>query len=264
MKVSVITVCFNSAATLRNTIESVLTQSYPDVEYIVVDGASTDASMDILSEYQDQIAKIISEPDDGIYDAMNKGIMKCTGDIVGILNSDDFFASSTTIEDVVAVFQKEQEADIVFGDVVYVSLDDLKTVTRYYSSRSFKPWKLRFGFMPPHPATFVRGDVYKKLGLYRLNFQICSDYEIFIRWLVFAKLVYRRIDQVLVHMRPGGLSTSGIRSSILLNREIIQACIDNGLYTNWLFLLPKIPFKLLELVRKPPAKRPSAAGPQDE
>jgi hypothetical protein len=136
-----------------------------------------------------------------------------------------------------------------------VSLDDLKTVTRYYSSRKFKPWKLRFGIMPPHPATFVRRDVYKKLGLYRLNFQICSDYEIFIRWLVTAKLVYRRIDQVLVHMRPGGLSTSGIRSNILLNREIIQACIDNKLYTNWLFLLPKVPFKLLELVRKPRSEK---------
>ena len=254
MRVSVITVCFNSAATLRDTINSVLAQSYPDIEYVVVDGSSTDGSLDILSEYRDQIATIISEPDEGIYDAMNKGIKACTGDIVGILNSDDFFASSTTIEDVVTEFENAPAADVIFGDLVYVSLHDLKTVTRYYSSKRFKPWKLRFGIMPPHPATFVRNEVYKTLGLYRLKYRISSDYEMFIRCLITAKLVYRRIDRVLVHMRPGGLSTSGIRSSILLNREIVQACADNGLYTNWLFLLPKIPFKLLELVRKPRRK----------
>lgn len=251
MKVSIITVCFNSAATLRDTIESVLAQSATDIEYIVVDGSSTDGTLDILREYEDRISRIISEPDDGIYDAMNKGIRACTGDIVGILNSDDFFASSGTLRNVVATFEKDDGADIVIGDVVYVGADDLAKITRYYSSRRFKPWKLRFGYMPPHPATFVSRQVYEAHGLYSLDYRISSDYEMFIRWLVAAKLPYRRIDEVLVHMRPGGLSTSGFRSSLVLNREIIRACVDNGLYTNWLFLLPKVPFKLLELVRKP-------------
>jgi len=251
MKVSIITVCFNSADTIRDALDSVLTQSYADIEYIVVDGASTDETVDILREYEEEIAKIISEPDDGIYDAMNKGIEISTGEIIGILNSDDIFASPNVVADVVNVFQKQVSVDIVFGDVVFVSPVDLKKVTRFYSSRKFRPWKLRFGYMPPHPATFVKKDVYERFGLYSLEYQISSDYEIFIRWLVAAKLAYRRIDEVLVHMRTGGKSTSGIASSILLNREIIKACVSNGLYTNWLFLLPKIPFKLLELVRKP-------------
>ena len=251
MKVSIITVCFNSAGTLHHTIDSVLGQSHPDLEYIVVDGASTDGTLDILRDYRDRITRVISEPDEGIYDAMNKGIEACTGDIVGILNSDDFFRSPDTIADVVNAFSENGSADIVFGDIVYVSLDDLESVTRYYSSKRFKPWKLRFGYMPPHPGTFVRREAYEKVGLYRLDYRISADYEMFIRWLISARLPYRRIDKVLVHMRPGGLSTSGFRNSILLNREIIRACVENGLYTNWLFLLPKVPFKLLELIRKP-------------
>lgn len=255
MKVSVITVCFNSATTIRDAIDSVLAQSYEHIEYIVVDGASTDETIDIVRSYEGKVDRIISEPDRGIYDAMNKGIAASTGDIIGILNSDDFFASRNVIHDVVDAFQNDDSADIVFGDVVFVSPIDLKAVTRFYSSRHFKPWKLRFGYMPPHPATFVRKNVYERFGSYSLQYQISSDYEMFIRWLAVAQLAYRRIDQVLVHMRSGGKSTSGIASSILLNREIVAACTNNGLYTNWLFLAPKIPFKLLEFIRRPREKK---------
>jgi len=251
MTISIITVCFNSAATIRDTIESVLSQSYANIEYIVVDGASTDGTVDIIHEYDKDIARIISEPDDGIYDAMNKGISSATGDIVGILNSDDFFESPDTIQHVVDGFRKGPHVDIVFGDIVFVSPDDLRTVKRFYSSKRFRPWKLRFGYMPPHPGTFVRKEAYDKVGLYRLDYCISADYEMFVRWLIIAKLPYRRIEKVLVHMRPGGLSTSGLKSIITLNREIIRACVENGLYTNWLFILPKVPFKLLEFVRKP-------------
>jgi glycosyltransferase involved in cell wall biosynthesis len=254
MKVSVITVCFNSAATLRDTIESVLAQSGVEVEYIVVDGASTDGTLDILDDYRDQIATIISEPDEGIYDAMNKGIAASTGDVIGILNSDDIFAFPDTVANVVAVFQQQPNTDVVFGDVVFVSPDDLSSVKRHYSSKRFRPWKLRFGYMPPHPGTFVRREAYERVGTYRLDYRISADYEMFIRLLFVARLPYRRIDKVLVHMRPGGLSTSGLKSSVRLNREIIKACIDNGMYTNWLFLLPKVPFKLMELVRRPRTK----------
>ena len=151
----------------------------------------------------------------------------------------------------VTEFQRSIDVDIVFGDVVYVSPEDLKSVRRYYSSRRFRPWMLRFGYMPPHPATFVRKEVYEQHGFYDQRYRIAADYEIYVRWLVVSQLTYRRIDEVIVHMRPGGVSTSGIGSSILLNREIIEGCIANGLYTNWILLLPKIPFKLLELVRKP-------------
>ncbi len=252
MRVSIVTVCFNSAATIRDAIESVLGQSHTDIEYIIIDGNSTDDTMKIVSEYEDRIATVVSEPDNGIYDAMNKGVRAATGDIVGILNSDDFFASPDVVADVVEAFRKNNDVGMVFGDVVFVSPDDLTQVRRYYSSRHFRPWKLRFGYMPPHPATFVRRDLYTRFGEYNLDYRIASDYEMFVRWLFGNKVRFHRIDKVMVQMRLGGISTAGVRSSILLNREIVRACVDNGLYTNFFCMLPKIPFKLLELVRKPP------------
>ena len=251
MKVSIITVCFNSAATIRDAVESVLGQTHEDIEYIVVDGASTDGTVDTLREYENKIDRMISEPDNGIYDAINKGISFATGDIVGILNSDDLYESPATIQYVVDAFSSGSNVDIVFGDVVFVEPDDLAAVKRFYSSRRFKPWKLRFGWMPPHPATFVRRDVYRKYGQYSLKYKISSDYEKFVRWLIVEKLPYLRIDRVLVRMRHGGVSTAGLKSNLILNREIVDACVSNGVYTNLAFLIPKIPFKLLELVRKP-------------
>lgn len=251
MKVSIVTVCFNSAATIRDTIRSVLAQSYANIEYIVVDGASTDETVAIINEYQEDISKIISEPDNGLYDAMNKGISLATGDIVGILNSDDFFESPDSIQYVVNGFRSGSHVDIVFGDVVYVESHDLTTIRRFYSSRKFKSWKLRFGWAPPHAATFARRSIYEKFGHYNLKYKIASDYEMFVRWLIVQSLPYLRIDRVLVRMRLGGVSTSGIGANFLGNKEIVDAFVSNGLYTNLVFLLAKIPFRLLELVRKP-------------
>jgi glycosyltransferase involved in cell wall biosynthesis len=237
-------------------VESVLTQTHKDIEYIVVDGASTDNTLSVLQRYSNKIDSLISEPDDGIYDAINKGIDLATGDVIGILNSDDFFESTGSIQEIVNAFELNPTADIIFGDVVITDSIDTSVTKRYYSSQKFKPWKLRFGWMPPHPATFARKSAYEKCGQYRLSYQISADYEMFVRWLLVANLSYNRIDRVLVRMRKGGLSSSGIKSSILLNREIVRACVSNGVYTNFLFLLAKIPFKLLELVRKPKPIRP--------
>jgi glycosyltransferase involved in cell wall biosynthesis len=253
LKVSIITVCYNSGETIRDAIESVIAQDYADIEYIVVDGGSTDNTLAIIEEYRTSISVLISEADRGIYDAMNKGVALATGDVVGLLNSDDFYESRHAISTVVAAFNSAPAADVVFGDVVFVAADDLTRVTRYYSSETFKPWKLRFGWMPPHPATFVRNQVYKRFGGYSLKYKISSDYEIFVRWLLVNKLNYSRIDKVLVRMRAGGASTAGIKSSIRLNKEIVRACRENGIYTNIFMVLFKIPFKLLELLRKPKA-----------
>ena len=252
MRVSIVTVCYNRVATIRDAIDSVVGQSHANVEYIVIDGGSTDGTMNIVSEYEDRIATIVSEPDHGIYDAMNKGVRAATGDIVGILNSDDFYASPDVIANVVDAFRSDDDASMVFGDVVFVSPEDLTSVRRYYSSRHFKPWKLRYGYMPPHPATFVRRDLYTRYGGFNTDYRIAGDYEMFVRWLIRNEVRFRRIDEVLVRMRLGGISTAGLRSSIILNREIVRACVDNGFYTNFLCMLPKIPFKLLELVRRPP------------
>ncbi|OQY15941.1 MAG: glycosyl transferase [Desulfobacteraceae bacterium 4572_35.1] len=251
MKVSIVTVCYNSEATIRDTIESVLAQSYSDIEYIIVDGASSDRTMAIIDEYRDRITNVVSESDKGIYDAMNKGIKLATGDVVGILNSDDFYQNNAVIHDVVCHFDSFTDSDVVFGDVVFVAPGNLEKIIRFYRSGHFRPWKLRFGWMPPHPATFIKKRAYDQFGLYSLGFKISSDYEMFVRLLLVHKLSFSRINKVLVRMRTGGVSTAGIKSRLLLNKEIVRACRKNGIYTNLLFVLSKLPFKLMELFYRP-------------
>lgn len=251
MKVSIITVCFNSAETITGTLKSLASQSYKDIEHIIVDGGSSDRTLEIVDANRCDRTKVISESDDGLYDAMNKGIKLATGDIIGILNSDDFFESDDVVAAVIDTFLQSPECDLVFGDVVFVDQDHLSKVTRYYGAQNFRPWKLRFGWMPPHPATFVRRSAYEKVGGYRLDMRISADYEMFVRWLLKARLRWKHLNKVLVRMRSGGVSTSGVRSSITLNREIVRACRVNGIYTNLFMVLSKIPFKLLELVRRP-------------
>ncbi|ESP95138.1 MULTISPECIES: glycosyltransferase family 2 protein [Pseudoalteromonas] len=249
MKVSIVTVCYNSAETIEDTIRSVVSQTYDDIEYIIVDGGSTDNTLKIVDKYKAHIDVLISEPDRGIYDAMNKGVEAATGDVVGILNSDDFYETKESVASIVSEF--DDATDIVFGDLVFVNADNLSKVTRFYSLPKFAPWKLRFGWMPPHPATFIRKSSYDKHGLYKLDYKISADYEMFVRLLLVHKLSFKHVAKTLVRMRDGGVSTSGIQSSIRLNQEIVKACLENSIYTNLLFLLTKIPFKLFELVKRP-------------
>ncbi len=249
MRVSIITVCYNSAATIEDTITSVLSQDYKNIEYIVIDGGSSDATLDIINKYREQISIVISEPDKGIYDAMNKGIKNATGDIVGILNSDDFYETQDVITEVVDNF--DVGTDMVFGDLIFVKPENIKKITRFYSLPHFKAWKLRFGWMPPHPATFIKKSVYDKYGLYKINYKISADYEVFVRFLLVNKVNFKHINKILVRMRDGGVSTSGLKSSLTLNKEIVKACKENGVYTNILILMSKLPFKLLELLKRP-------------
>lgn len=251
LKVSVITVCFNSEATIRDSLRSVRDQTYPNIEHIIVDGASTDATLAVVEEFRDHLGKVVSEPDRGLYDAMNKGIGLATGDIIGVLNSDDFFESDDVVASIVDTFISSPSTEVVFGDVVFVTPPDLESVTRYYGAAHFRPWKLRFGWMPPHTATFVRKSAYDRVGGYRLDMKIAADYDFFVRLLIKSRLDYICIDKVITRMRAGGVSTRNLRSRVMLNREIVKACRDNGVYTNLLFVLTKIPFKLLELLRRP-------------
>ena len=251
LKVSIITVCFNSDSTIRDTLDSVRSQSFANIEHIVVDGGSSDRTMDIVKEYRGGLGSVVSEPDKGLYDAMNKGIGMASGDIIGILNSDDFYENDDVIEVVATAFLRDSSLDMLFGDVVFVDPSNLETVTRFYRAGHFRPWKLRFGWMPPHPATFVTKAVYEKHGKYRLDMKISADFEMFVRWLSKAKLKYRWVDRVIVRMRTGGVSTGGLKSSLILNKEIVRACKENGLYTNLMLVLTKIPFKCLELLRRP-------------
>jgi glycosyltransferase involved in cell wall biosynthesis len=246
-KVSIITVCFNSAKTIRDTIESVLSQDYPDIEYIVIDGGSSDQTLEIVKEYADRIAVIVSETDNGIYDAMNKGIALASGDVVGMLNSDDIYMNAHAVSELMKTMQ-DAHSDSVFADLVIVDPENLNKVLRYYDSSYFNPSKFRFGWMPAHPTFFVKRALYDKVGPYSLDYQISADYEMLIRLLWVQKASYAYLPKPVVRMRHGGASTSGIGRNWLLNKEIVKACKANGIYTNLGLLALKIPRKLFGLV----------------
>lgn len=243
MKISIITVCYNSEETIRDTIESVLQQTYTDIEYIIVDGGSRDSTLAIVAEYDDKIAKVISEPDQGIYDAMNKGVVNSTGDYVGILNSDDVFASRDAVQSIADYLIANPSCEALYGDLVYVERDDVDKVVRQYSSKSFSPWKLRFGFMVPHPTFYTRRENFEKFGLYKLGYRVSADFELMARFML-GGLRFERLPKVLVKMRQGGISTTGIWWRVHQNMEIVRACKENGLYTNLLMVAMKVPFKL--------------------
>lgn len=249
-KASIITVCFNSAATVRDTIESVLSQDYPEIEYIIVDGDSQDGTMKIVAEYRDQISTVISEPDHGIYDAMNKGISAATGDVVGILNSDDFYTDSTVVRRLIEQMEAA-ETDCVFADVVYVDPTNTDRVLRHYDSSRFHPGRLRYGWMPAHPSLMLKRDFYNRYGGYALDYKIAADFEMVARLFHTAGATYVYLPNAVIKMRVGGISTKGFRARWTLNNEIVKACRSNGIRTSLPLVLLKIPLKLLELVRRP-------------
>lgn len=248
MKVSIITVCFNSESTIRDTIKSVLVQTYADIEYIIIDGKSTDRTLDIIQEYQEKIAKVVSEADKGIYDAMNKGIALATGDVIGILNSDDFYKTSEVITEVVDAYLKSPNAKMVLGGIDFVNQDNLTKPIRCYKATNFKPWKVRFGLTPPHPGSFIRREVYETVGLYKLNYKIAADFDFFVRTLVARKLTFITVNSIWVRMRIGGVSTSGLQSYKITTQEMLRSFKENGLYTNLLFILLRLPIKALQIL----------------
>ena len=243
--VSVITVVFNGAATLEHNIQSIIGQGYDNVEHIVIDGGSTDGTVDILRRYDDHIDYWISEKDAGIYDAMNKGIALARGKYVGMLNADDYFADSSAIEKMVCRF-KETDADAVFSCLDIVAPDNLHRVLRKYRISSFSSFMLRIGVMPPHPTFYCKKSCYDKAGPYRMDYRIAADFEMMVRLLLKYRITWSFIDETTVKMRAGGLSSSGIKSSWIVNREIVRACTENGLYTNMFLLAFKLPIRLWE------------------
>ena len=247
MRVSIVTVAYNSAHTIADTIRSVYGQSHPDIEHWVIDGASTDNSVEVARAWQERFGDrlhIISERDGGIYDAMNKGIRNCTGDIVGILNSDDYFTSPTVIEQIVHEFEAHPEVDAVYGDVHYVKADDLTHCVRYYSGRLYKPCLTPYGFMPPHPALYVRRHVFGQYGLYKTHFKISADFE-FIARLFYCNDVSRRYLHLdVVTMRVGGASTESFGSRMRGTEEDLIACRQLGIKTNRVKIFCKYFFKV--------------------
>lgn len=244
MKISIITVCYNSAATLEKTILSVAAQTYADKEHLIVDGASTDETMSIVRSHS-SIACVISEPDQGIYDALNKGILLASGDVIGILNADDVYAHDNVLEHVAQAFLAG-DLDAVFADITFFNKEQPDKVIRRFSSKDFSPSRIAWGWMPAHPSLFIKRHVYQQVGLFKTNYKIAGDYEFVARAFGSNKLRYKYLPEVFVKMRAGGVSTGGWQNTILLNQEVLRACRENGLKTNIFKILSKYPLKLLE------------------
>jgi len=228
MLISIITATYNSQKTIEHTIQSVLSQTYSNIEYIIIDGKSTDETLDIIKKYEGEISKVISEPDRGIYDALNKGIEQATGGVVGFLHADDFYANNQVIENIVKVFET-QKTDSVYGDLEYVSASNTDKTIRNWQTGNFSLKELKKGWMPPHPTFYVKTEVYKKYGNFNLDYKIAADYDLVLRFLGKYKISATYLPQVLVKMRMGGASNRSLANIIQKSKEDYMALKANNI-----------------------------------
>jgi glycosyltransferase involved in cell wall biosynthesis len=247
MKISIITVCYNSAATLEKTILSVAAQTYADIEYIIVDGNSKDGTVDLIKKHGDKISKWISEPDKGLYDAMNKGIAMASGDLVGIVNSDDTFNSDTVIAQI-AAFHEANAIDVSVGNIVQHKENG--KIIRLYSSKNWTPQKLTIGFMPPHPSLFIKRELFEKYGNYTLGFKIGSDYELIVRFFLKYRVRWKYSGITTTSMLVGGLSSSGYSSYKLISKEIGKALSMNNIPYSKFKIQSRVVWKVVGFLRK--------------
>jgi glycosyltransferase involved in cell wall biosynthesis len=246
--VSIITAVKNCERTIGATINSVIEQSYPAIEHIIIDGASTDGTKKILDKNRSRFSVLISEPDNGIYDAMNKGLSHAKGDIVGILNADDVFADTEIVSDVVRLMA-ESGSQAVFGDLVYVNLKNPHKIIRYYDSSGFTRKWLTMGAMPAHPTLYLKREVYKRYGVFETDYRIAGDFEFVTRIFGEGLTTYSYLPKVMVKMNTGGASTKNLLSNWVLNREMLRACRQNNISTNMFKLLLKFPGKIAGLYK---------------
>jgi glycosyltransferase involved in cell wall biosynthesis len=249
MKVSIITISFNSAATIEDTIRSVVAQDYPNLEYIIVDGNSKDGTQEIVNRYQSSIAQFVSEPDKGIYDGMNKGLKLATGDIIGILNSDDIYEDTSVISDMVKLFESSH-CKAAYADLVYVDRIDTSKVTRYWKSGAYKAGAFRKGWMPPHPTFFVRKSIYDQFGYFNLSLKSAADYEIMLRFIHKHGIQPAYLPRVITRMRSGGQSNLSIKNRIKANREDRKAWSINGIKPGLFTLIRKPLSKIFQFMKK--------------
>lgn len=247
MKISIITIVFNGEATIARAIESVLSQKNVEIEYIVIDGQSQDKTLEAIAPYQKQLTHLVSEKDAGIYDAMNKGIRLATGDVVGLLNADDFYTNPLVLSIVMQQFS-DPLLDAVYGDLEYFKAQDSNKVVRTYRSHQFYPAQLRRGLMPAHPTLFLRKNIYERFGSFNPSYKIAGDFEFMARIFKDGFLNTKYLPEKMVRMQIGGISTRGFRSTLLLLKENMRACQSNGIPTNYLYLLSRYPAKLLEYI----------------
>ena len=226
LKISIITAVYNNQKTIGQSIDSVLSQTYSDIEYIVIDGASTDGTMDVLRSFRPRLDVMISEPDSGIYEALNKGIKYATGDVIGFLHADDIFESNDVLMKVATAFQN-QKIDAIYGDLVYVQQDDMSKVVRYWKSGQFHVAALHQGWMPPHPTFYVRRSVYERLGAFDTSYKISADFDAVLRFLAIGKIRVAYIPEVLVRMRTGGISNRSLKTIAMKSLEDFRALRKN-------------------------------------
>lgn len=257
MKISVITATWNSGKTVQDTIDAVLRQKLENgtiLEHVIKDGGSKDDTVEIIKRNKARYIECgktlqwISERDGGIYDAMNKGVEMATGDVIGILNSDDFYTSDDVLVRVAEEFEAHPELEAVYGDIHFVKPEDLTKCTRYYSSKSFRPWQLRFGFMPAHPSFYVRREVYEKYGLYDREFRTSSDFEWMVRLFAKHHIRAKYLPMDFVTMRDGGESTAGMEAKRKVNNDIVGSLRMHGIFTCDAFKYVRYAIKGIELV----------------
>jgi len=247
VKVSIITIAYNSAETIEDTIKSVVGQDYCNIEYIIIDGGSTDDTLSIVERYKESISTIVSEPDKGIYDAMNKGVQNATGDIIGILNSDDIYANETVISDVVKAIG---DSDSIYADLVYVDRENTEKVNRYWQSGEYKAGSFKKGWMPPHPTFFIKKSCYDKYGTYNLKLKSAADYELMLRMLHKHKISVTYLPKVITKMRVGGQSNVTLKNRLKANKEDRLAWTINDLKPGPLTLTMKPVRKIGQFFKK--------------
>ena len=243
MKISIITICFNAGETIAQTIESVLSQTYKDIEYILVDGGSKDNTLEIIERYRTRIHKIVSEKDEGLYDALNKGLTLCSGEVVGFLHADDVYANEKVIEKYVQAFEKK-EIDAVYADLKYVAQGDQEKIVRKWVSGEYKEGAFLKGWMPPHPTFFVRKKIFEQFGNFNASFRSSGDYELMLRFIHKHKIRLFYLNEFTVKMRVGGKSNVSLKNRLIANKEDKKAWVINGLkpkpYTRYLKPFRKI------------------------
>ena len=248
MKISIITVTLNSELTIRDTLNSVLFQNYKNIEHILIDGGSKDNTLPILKRYPNKNKKVYLKKNFGIYQSINYGIKKSTGRYICILNSDDIFHSNNTIEKLIKIILKNKKISVFLGNVAYFDNSNFYKVTRFYSANSFKRWKMKYGLMPPHPASIINKQIYDKHGLYNESFRIAADFELFLRLFFIRKLNFKTINQTIVRMRSGGISGKNIKSYWISTIEIFRSFKINNLKNNILLIIIRIPVKVNQLL----------------
>jgi glycosyltransferase involved in cell wall biosynthesis len=251
LRITIITVSYNSEKTLNTTLKSVQNQNYRNIEHIIVDGASSDKTLSIVKKFA-HIKKIISKKDKGIYDAMNKGLKIATGDIIGFLNSDDFYTSNNILSRVAAIFKDNSSLDACYADLIYVNPINTNKIIRFWQSSKFVSGLFAKGWCPPHPTFFVRRSVYERFGNFDLNYYIASDVELMMRFLEVQKINARYIPELWIKMRLGGITNKNFKNILIQNKEVLHALKNHNLSVNWIsFFIYKIINRGLQFLKRP-------------